>query len=251
MKNLFAENRLVFMSGPETGGDNSEGIKESKEKFFNTDKLYEEFTSYLGEGNNTMMDNMGKCTTVNCFQKNMKSWFGEYLKRVKATGFTESLSSSEQDKYMSAFWDKLIPDLKSGGKQLKQDVETANEGWVKKVEKLSESHSSYLANKILKIVKTYAPYTEVIDASSGDSSVKANPNLPKIKKEVGGILTQLAGKFKVGYKDFDIKGTGKVTVTANLKNVVTSSDTINDKKMEIITSQFLQEAKKKYPNASV
>ncbi len=38
MKNLFAENRLIFMSGPETAGG-AETIQETKEKLFDTEKL--------------------------------------------------------------------------------------------------------------------------------------------------------------------------------------------------------------------
>ncbi len=65
------------------------------------------------------------------------------------------------------------------------------------------------------------------------------------------MLSQISKKFKVEYKDFDIKGTGKVTVTANLKNVITSNDSVNERRMKMITDQFAQEAKKKYPKAIV
>ncbi len=254
MKNLFnvsfKENRLVFMGIENSGG--AETINESKERLFNTEKLYEEFTGYLGEGTNNMMDKFGKCRTGGCFKKHISSWFNKYLGRIKATGFRGSLTSREKMKYKKALWKKLVPDLRSGGKKFTADVQEANTKWIEKVEAESKSHGDTLARKIREIIKKYAPYTQNIDASrGGSSSAQSNPNLPKVKRGVAKILKQVARKFRISYTDLDMKGNGAVSVKANLKKVITYDDAVNKRRIKIITAKFSKEAKKKYPKAVV
>lgn len=248
MKNLFAENRLVFMSGPETAGG-AETVKESKERLFNTEKLYKEFTGYLGEGTNNMMSKFSKCRTGGCFQKQISSWFKKYLGRMKATEFKGSLSRAEQNKYKRALWKKLVPDLRNGGKQFAADVQKANTKWVEKVEKENKNHGDALALKIREIIKKYAPYTENVGATT--SSQSENPNLPKVKKGVASVLNKVSRKFRISYTGLNMQGNGKVDVTANLKKVITSNDAVNKRRVSMITAQFKKEAKKKYPKASV
>ncbi len=248
MKNLFSENRLVFM-GLKTNPGGAETIKESKERLFDTDKLYTEFTGYLGEGNNTMMDKFGKCRTGGCFQKHINSWFKKYSGRVKATGFKGSLNGKEKKKYEKALWKKLLPDLRNGGKKFAADVQAANTEWTKKVETESGSHSDTLAKKIKKIMAKYAPY-EVSGDVGSSLKKKANPKLPEVKKNVGKILVKLAKKFKITYKNLTLPVEGNVSITANLEKVITSNDKVNDRRVEMITTQFSKEAKKKYPKAA-
>lgn len=249
MKNLFAENRLVFMNPPETPGGAAETPAEAKERLFNTDQLYKDFASYLGEGNNNAGEQFAKCQSVPCVRKHIKSWFKKHLGRLKVTGFKGSLSSSERSKYELALFKKLLPDLRRGRVQLQKDVDSANKEWVRKVEAENKSHGDILAKKIREIIKKYAPYTENVGATT--SSQSDNPNLSKVKRGVANVLKQVARKFRISYTDLDIKGNGAVEIKAHLKKVITSNDPINKRRMEMITDKFSKEAKKKYPKAVV